>query len=161
MKRGGPLKRSKGLDRKGAPKPDPEKVREFLQRGRGQLDRAGQGLRKTRRKRPPEGPLDPATWAKTVRATSANRSILPPHTRVTSRDFPHHVIPKQELRRRGLFDRVWDPRNGVAVTLGEHDEHERAHRRIPRRCLPESVFEFARECGPWALDYIDKTYPTD
>jgi hypothetical protein len=162
------LKRGRGLRRKSELKrgekglaADPEKTRAFVERGRGQLDRGQESLRKTRKTRPAEGPLDPATWARTVNAASGWRSILPPHTRVTDADPPHHVIPKHELRKRRLWHLVWDPRNGVAVTIGEHDDHERANRRIPRSALPSVVFSFAAECGDWALDHIERTYPND
>lgn len=64
----------------------------------------------------------------------------------------HHVLPEDtwpELAK--LAD------NLVGVCPGDHDDHERANRRIPRAALPECSLRLARNEGlSW---YIELTYP--
>lgn len=66
----------------------------------------------------------------------------------------HHVLPK-----RMFPDLVDDARNLVWMCAGCHDEHERAHRRLPLAKLPTCAFELAAEVGDRALAYIQRTYP--
>lgn len=163
MKRGEGPKRRKRL---GA---DPEKVREFMQRGRGALGRgrpAGDrrsAPKKKKPQRPPEGPLTPREWQLAVFKASAGRCTVT-NTRARDPDDPrfhaHHPVPKQTLRRRGLHDRVWDPRNGMLVLATLHADHEFApDYRIPGERVPDSAREFAAELGPWAVDLLDRLHP--
>lgn len=165
------MKRSKPLRRKTELRADPEKAREFEQRGRGQLgsdpektaafvqrgresgarslrESAVAGLRTRREVRAAEGPLDPATWRKCVHDASAGRCIIT-GTRADGHDDPHfeahHPLPKRELRARGLHGHVWDARNGVWLVERVHERHESGTARIPRERLPVAVWEFAAE----------------
>lgn len=75
----------------------------------------------------------------------------------------HHAVPRQKIIRADhLSDEertelAYDARNGVPVCEGCHDLHERAHRRIPRACLPAGVVEWAIDYG--FLSVIERTYP--
>lgn len=161
MKRGGRPKRTKGLH------VDPEKVREFMARGRGkltrrtQLDRTGPPKRKTPQ-RPKEGPLTPLAWRREGIRLSRGRSVVSGARVKDAENDPrchHHPIPKQELRRRGLHHLVWHPHNHVLVTPDEHANHEVASHRIPYERLPERVKRFARQLGPWAEDKLLRLHP--
>lgn len=155
MKRGGPLRRSE-LKRGRELRADAEKVREFLRRGRGSLERAP--LKRTggmRRASRAEGPLTPAGWRQAVHDASEGRCLM---TGTRSRDVddprfhPHHCLAKRELRARGLLGYVWDARNGIWVSADVHERHENASKRIPAERLPRSVWEFCSE-----LDALDGT----
>jgi hypothetical protein len=64
------------------------------------------------------------------------------------------------LRDRGLFEYVWDPRNGVLLTRDEHLGYEAARRPpIPYERLPARCREFAEELGPWAVDRLLRQHP--
>jgi hypothetical protein len=63
----------------------------------------------------------------------------------------HHVLP-----RRSFPEHEVDDRNLVPVCDGCHDEHERAHRRIPRAALPAIVLHFVMTQCAW---YVERTYP--
>jgi len=144
-----PLKRGKPL------RPDPGKVREFLQRGRESSQLKRTELKSKRRARPPEGPLDPATWRKRVMALDGYRCrvSLSRARDADDRGFHvHHVIP-------GLHDRVYDERNGIVVRADVHMNHEAASRRIPGERLPYRTREFAAELGLWAVDLLDRLHP--
>lgn len=69
----------------------------------------------------------------------------------------HHIITKQELRRRGAAELLWDLRNMLPVCADCHARHHHAFRRIRRRELPAAAFEFAAELGLEWL--IERTYP--
>lgn len=71
----------------------------------------------------------------------------------------HHVVRQQTLRRHGREDALWDVRNGIPIHDLVHDNHHSAYRRIPRRCVPQSAWEFARELGEWAVLEIERHYP--
>jgi hypothetical protein len=64
-----------------------------------------------------------------------------------SRLQAHHVLPAQALKKRGLHEHLWDPRNGVPVCKHDHENHTTAYRRIPRAALPPGAEEFAAELG--------------
>jgi len=71
----------------------------------------------------------------------------------------HHIIRKSTLLALGFHDFVMDKRNRLAVCEHRHEQHTCAHRLIPRRLLPASVFEFAEELGlGW---YLDRHYPEE
>jgi hypothetical protein len=60
----------------------------------------------------------------------------------------HHVLSQQALKRRGLHELLWDPRNGVPTCEYPcHSNHTSAYRRIPRAVLPPNAEEFAAELG--------------
>lgn len=181
------MKRSR-LKRKTGLKADPEKQREFEQRGRGKLEadaertkefvRRGRAagartLRESaiegRRERAKivEGPLDPATWRKCVHDASAGRCIISGARAYgpDDRSFDaHHPLPKRELRLRGLFQCVWDPRNGVWLAERVHERHEGGSARIPRERLPASVWAFCAELdtldgSQWATALVERLHP--
>lgn len=169
MKRSGSPKRRKPLDRGSSA---PLSRSKGLERGEGSLGRGkplegGGELRRTRKPRPKEGPLTIEEWARTVAVAADGRSAysgerVAGYWRSDGPDLKyfHHVVPKGFLRERGLYSRVWDPRNGILLTPGEHDEHERRRRPIPYDRLPASAIEFANELGDWAVAYLEKTYPS-
>lgn len=163
MRRGKPLKRGKGLERREL-KADVERVREFLKRGKA-LDR--KPLRSKPKPRPAEGPLSPAEWAAQVFELSEGRCII---TGARARDafdrrfHAHHPLPKRELRARGLAARVWDPRNGVLLRRDVHVRHEDAFERVPHTALPLRVWEFCRELdelegSQWATTLVLRAHP--
>jgi hypothetical protein len=177
------VKRS-GFKRKAGAKglrPDPEKVREFIRRGRQPLER-GEGLSRRpkpgarpvpprspldsgeRPQRPPEGPLKPGVWRKRVWVLDDGRC------RMCGKGLPsegdswvwhaHHAIEKQELRRRGLYHLVWDPSNGVLLCARCHRQHTAALPRVPGEKLPQRVRSFAERLGDWAEYALERAHPT-
>lgn len=170
------MKRSKRL------RADPEKVREFLARGRGGLKRREELARSELKRRAPkrssakrkvgprEGPLDPASWRRQVFRVSGGRCLI---TGTRARDenddrfHAHHAIAAQQLRKRGLYAHVWDVRNGLWLAEAPHMAHEHTggSHRIPRELLPPAVWEFARELdglagNEWATAKLERTYPS-
>lgn len=65
----------------------------------------------------------------------------------------HHVLPVQTWPDLELVED-----NMVGVCVECHDEHERAHRRIPRGALPRRAVMLAAAVGPAAADYVERTY---
>jgi hypothetical protein len=162
MKRGKPLKRKTEL------KADAEKAREFMQRGRQQLER-GNGLRRKVRERPAEGPLTPREWQAAVFEASEGRCVIT-GSRAREVDDPafhaHHPLPQRQLRARGLHGCLWDPRNGILLRRDIHERHEHGARRIrvPHTALPASVWEFCAELDElagtkWATDLVLREHP--
>ena len=168
MKRSGPPRRKKPLRGPSAPLARSAPLGQGKARlGASAALAAGGGLRRTKKPRPKEGPLSIRDWAKVVAVLADGRSALSGekvagYWRSGGPDLKyfHHVVPKRLLRDRGLYDRVWDPRNGMLLTPGEHDEHERRRRPIPYDRLSASAIEFANELGDWAVAYLEKTYPS-
>lgn len=170
MKRGKPLRRSGELKRGGELKRSDlnratERAREFLQRGRQQLERTE--FKRQPRPRPVEGPLSPAQWRVQVFEASEGMCII---TGARARDADdrrfqvHHPLPKRELRARGLFGRVWDPRNGVWLRRDVHARHELAFAPVPYTRLPAGVWEFCAELDAldgtkWATDLVLRHHP--
>lgn len=110
-------------------KPDPDKVRAFIQRNRKPLKRAP---RKTRAKLPP-------STLKAVSKASRGRCVVCGTKRALQR---HHVLavsrwPQYETEALGM----------VLVCAGCHDNHERAHRRIRYGELPEATRTWLRTLG--------------
>lgn len=62
-----------------------------------------------------------------------------------------HVISKQTLRRRGLHQHVYDPRNGIGACYKAHRRSDNAVERFPVDRVPVAAWEFAHELG---LDYL-------
>lgn len=163
------MKRNKPL------RADPAKVRAFVQRGRGGLERSGfrrsaaKALAAKREVRALEGPLDPAEWRRQVFEASGRRCVV---TGTRARDaaddrfHAHHPVSQDALRRRGLYGRLWDPRNGVLVAEEIHmgHEHTGGEARIPREKLLQSVWDFARELDAedgtsWATEHVKRKHP--
>jgi hypothetical protein len=165
------MKRS-GIRRKTELRADPEKTREFVERGReagarSLRESARVSIPETRKLRAAEGPLSPADWRVAVYKASGGRCIIS-GARADGPSDPrfdaHHVLPKGELRARGLLQRVWDPRNGVLLAEREHQRHEGAFLRVPRSKLPAVVWEFAAELDAlagteWATVRLERIYP--
>jgi hypothetical protein len=80
----------------------------------------------------------------------------------------HHVVSQRFLRdlarERGLYAAALlsDPRNRLVLCSGPfscHARHEAAFRRVPRRLVPESAWEFASDLGlEW---YVERFYPEE
>lgn len=171
VKRGGPLKRSSGLH------VDPAKVRAFVERGRAELaraplvNRASPGrsgtLRASRTAKPPEGPMTPDEWRRAVYVASGGRCTMTA-SRARDADDPrfhaHHVVPKRELRARGLYSWVWDARNGAWLWADAHERHENASQRVPSGRLPPAVWMFCAELdemdgSEWATALVQRLHP--
>lgn len=161
------MKRSKRL------RADPEKVRQFLQRGRGRIERKERlkraAISAKRKVGPVEGPLDPASWRREVFRVSAGKCIVS-GTRARNADDPrfhaHHILAADQLRKRGLHAFVWDARNGLWIAEQPHMAHEHAggRHRIRREQLPASVWLFAGELDvlagtEWATAKLEREYP--
>jgi hypothetical protein len=139
----------------------PAKTRAWRERSAGKLRQKRPG-----KPEPVEGPLSASEWEQAA-WDAAPRVDGVPVCAVTGkplnrlRDHAHHAVQKQELRRRGLYLYVWDPRNAVYVLADVHGPHEftGGPHRIPREALPESVWEFARELGQWAEAHVERHHP--
>jgi hypothetical protein len=161
------VKRSR-LKRTAELRPDPEKVREFLQRGGGSLKRTS-GLKARPRRRPQEGPLTPSEWRLAAFTAAHGRCIVTGARArsVEDRNFHvHHPLDAAELRARKLYAYVWDPRNALWVARDAHMAHEHTggEARIPREVLPASVwafcFELDRLAGTqWATERVRRDHP--
>ncbi len=67
-----------------------------------------------------------------------------------------HLIPKQSLRRRGLYEHVYDPRNGIGACYRAHRRSDSGLERFPAHCISDEAWEFAEELE---LDwYLEKLY---
>lgn len=71
----------------------------------------------------------------------------------------HHIIPKQDLKRWGLFARLWDWRNGIPLCRYHHARHEMAVQRVARELLPAASFAFADEINARFVLEDDDVYP--
>lgn len=159
MKRGKPLKRRRRL------KADPETVREFMQRGRQELERAE--LKSRPKRRPREGPLTPAQWRQAAFEASEGRCIISGARAFNADDrrfHSHHILAKRDLRARKLHGWVWDPRNALWLRRDVHAQHELAVRRVPAMFLPASVWDFcdeldALEGSRWATELVLRAHP--
>jgi hypothetical protein len=161
VKRRKPLKRGRPL------RGDPEKVREFLQRGRKAELKRSKLKARPKREAPVEGPLTPEEWRRAVFVASGGRCVISGSVARDAEDRgfqAHHALPARELRARGLRDRVWDSRNGVWLARRVHERHESAVERVPRSALPASVWEFCRELDrldgtEWATQLVLRLHP--
>lgn len=69
----------------------------------------------------------------------------------------HHVVYRQQLRRRGGDPA--DLRNLVPVAFRCHGDHHSMSAPFPLRLLPDSVFVFAVELmGAASYDYLRRRY---
>lgn len=71
----------------------------------------------------------------------------------------HHIVPKQDLKRWGLFALLWDLRNGLPLCRYHHFRHESAYQRVPRRLLPAAAWKFADEINARFVLDDDRVYP--
>lgn len=150
MKRGGPLKRGKGLARKaplraqGAP----------LARGSG-LSR-GKPLAKRSETSSGRGRVRRARTSPEARAEALARTkgrcAMPGCRRAAA--HCHHVLPKGAGEWPELADVV---ANLLGLCQRCHLDHENAARRVPRRVLPPEAIALAERVG--ALWFIDRHYP--
>lgn len=70
---------------------------------------------------------------------------------------PHHVIEKQEIRKRG--GDIWDTRNALRISERVHSQHTLAVKRIPIKKLRDENIEFAFELmGLAAYVYLRRMY---
>jgi 5-methylcytosine-specific restriction endonuclease McrA len=67
----------------------------------------------------------------------------------------HHVLPQSKWPEHDQ-----QMHNLVAICVGCHDNHERAHRRIRYDELPEQVRTWIRTLGGRETLYVERTYPT-
>lgn len=171
MKRGKPLKRRSGLKTRKRLEADPEKVREFLRRGR-ELERSGFKRARSgfRRASSAEGPLTPREWWLAVFEASGGRCVMT-GTRARDADDPrfhaHHPLAKRILRERGLLGHVWDPRNALWLRADVHAAHEQPgvrDSRVPAEKLGAGVWAFcseldALEGSAWATELVLRAHP--
>jgi hypothetical protein len=123
------------------------------------------GLSSSSKGRPNEGPLTPAEWARLTYERQRETPRGPSLCAVTREplsfrhDHCHHPLEKRLLRARGLHAHVWDERNAIFVKASIHEGHTSKMQPIPREALPASVWEFAREIGPWATARVEADHP--
>lgn len=166
------LKRKKGLEQGKALGADPEKVREFMQRGRAtrltRSDVLRQGRARPKASRPAdgvilaEGDTAPSRWRCTVLLWDNGRCVncgagpfFADQDRWTWQ--AHHPVHKQILAEA----RKWDPRNGVTLCRRCHERHESWTERIPLAKLPARCVEFATELGAAVVSVLERAHPTD
>lgn len=66
-----------------------------------------------------------------------------------------HVIPKQSLRRRGLYEHVYDPRNGVAACYRAHRRSDAGIERFPVETFSREFWQFADELDlTWLVEKL-------
>lgn len=58
-----------------------------------------------------------------------------------------HVVPAQVLRRLGLAEMVYEPRNAVPACKRLHERHDLCVEKIPRAWLPADCLHWAEENG--------------
>jgi hypothetical protein len=140
------LARGDGLKRTGALGANPEKVREWLQRSAGKAH--------TNRRR--ATPRD-AVRAARVRSQGCCVQCGAPET--NPRRWPHH--PHHVFPVRAAFDSFpeleGEPANIILLCPGCHDNHERAHRRVPLAKLPPETVALAVG-HPDRQRYLERTY---
>jgi hypothetical protein len=98
-------------------------------------------------------------WVLRVHEASGERSQLSGRPA----EVAHHVVYQQKLRRHAKEIDVdplmllWDPRNGMSLTLREHERHHSGVRPILLSELPDDVWRFAAD---YRLEsYLERRYP--
>lgn len=136
---------AKGLERGSGPTANPELVRQWIQKSRKSAND---------NKRAPT----PREVVETARVRSGGKCVMcgkPEQVRWPH--HPHHVFPV-----RAAFDSFpeleGEPANVILLCPGCHDNHERAHARVPRAKLPPETVALA-EGHPDRQLYLNKTYP--
>jgi len=62
-----------------------------------------------------------------------------------------HLIPKSALKKRGLKEYFWDPRNALGACYKAHRRSDAGLERFPVERIPDAAWDFATELG---LDYM-------
>ncbi len=66
-----------------------------------------------------------------------------------------HLISKQALRRRKLYEHVYDPRNGLGACYRAHRRSDAGLERFGSHVIPDEAWEFATELGlDWMLERL-------
>lgn len=136
---------AKGLERGSGPTPDPDKVREWMQKSR-------KSANDNRRVPTPREVVEIARVRSLGRCVMCNEPEQPgwPH-------HPHHVFPV-----RAAFDSFpeleGESDNVILLCPGCHDNHERAHVRVPRTKLPPATIALAVGHVDRQV-YLEATYP--
>lgn len=117
-------------------------------------------MKRRRKPRPAEGPLDPAEWNRLAYERTGGREEL--HSEKMAwpgiESEVHHVLSKSWLRRNGLHHLVWDERNSMVLRTDDHSRHELAVQRVPVSRIREETWEFIHEIGPGAVAEIERKY---
>lgn len=123
------------------------------------------GLSRRPKPKPREGPLTPEAWRRAAfeqqRADGRGPALCAVTGEKLSWEFDevHHPLEKRLLRARGLYLMVWDARNSLAVKKRVHLAHTAGDLKIARHFLPDRVWKFAEEIGPWAVARIEDDHP--
>lgn len=146
-------------------KADPEKRREFHQRGRGSLGRKRRQVK-----------LSDQAADRQAR-DAFRRAVTRAPCAVCGRKSgcqAHHVLAQQHIkdhvRSLRLADNaaavkllrrlLWDPDNGLSLCERCHHRHEYAPGgRLPRDLIPARAWAFARRLGGWAVARLERDYP--
>lgn len=120
-------------------RPDPEKVRAWMNKHRG----------KGFKTHPPV----PRAARQEVTKRQGDRCLIP-ECHYRGRLEMHHVLPKDDWP-----DLVQLPDNLVGLCRQCHQRHEMAYRRILRPELPRVALALAEREGPRALAYVERIYP--
>jgi hypothetical protein len=161
--------------KRGRPKVNPDRVREWQRRSRDRAIAREQDREDERRAEEIRRVMDANPKPRRARSKADRR---PGARGFTQRVFclygrrcvrckraavqAHHAVPRRTIEARGddfAEEFAYDARNGVPLCVGCHWDHEygaRDEHRLPRACLPLGVIEWAVEQGfGW---YIDRTY---
>jgi hypothetical protein len=128
----GPVKRSEL-------RPQPEKVREWMQRSRKPL-----------RRTPRKARVSHTEARRTALQRSRGRCIVCGH----KAEHGHHVLPVERFPELTAV-----AENIVGVCLVHHALHHAAHRRIRWDELPQCTITLAQSTSGAAAVYLERTYP--
>jgi 5-methylcytosine-specific restriction endonuclease McrA len=105
----------------------------------------------------PEGPLTPGEWRYRVWVADHGHCVL------CRRWVPlrgglfvwqaHHVVPKERLRREGLYHLVWDEDNGMTLCFECHGTVESG---VPPIAFPVRLGRFLGRLGQMAPRLVDR-----
>lgn len=71
----------------------------------------------------------------------------------------HHVVKKEHLKQKGLYDMIWDTRNALRLCHGCHAAHTLGYRRVKLDRLTDDNYEFALLIfGMGASQYLRRHY---
>lgn len=137
---------AKGLERGSGPNADPERVREWISKSR-------KTAHSNKRAPTPREVVDAA------RVRSKNRCVVcnKPEQSAEWPHHPHHVFPvRGPLHSWPELEKV--VANVILLCPGCHDNHERAHVRVPRAKLPSETIDLATGHTDRQI-YLEATYP--
>lgn len=118
----------------------------------GPLRRKTRLLSKRRQHTPPAGYLERQLWRDDL-----GPCVLRGVTLCSGKVRGHHIITQAALRSRGLFDRMWDRRNRMALCDRHHGRHHSGIERVPFDHVTAAAQAFAYELG---LTYLlERYYP--